>query len=325
MYATFTSFLVGTLITHEYFRNYYPEEYKTFLFFIGYNSIYAFSRLQIFYNKCYKTLEIHIIPFFQDYSQKITPYLHDLGLLEKTIRKDLKLIKNGITTKYYKKTELEFLKRLKPHFEGTYDIMIYTDYDNVSNNGKINKIIYNEIPENLEYKESTATFILSEIVINNTKDSIQSSYKINFSNDKYNYMIVGNKFCRNFIPYFLRKHYNHIYKEHLRQLIEHEYTLKIIDNNVNMIDICKMKILTINYADCNVEEFKEKEYKIYESEMFPDFNIKGIVNVLEESCMSKSNDDIKEIEGNINFNIDIDIDEDKKERTCSNDDSYVKL
>lgn len=326
MYTTLSSFLVGLLIIHEYIRNYYPEEYKTFAYIIGYNSIYTFSRFQIFYNKVYKSIEIHIIPFFEEYSQKIYPLLEEIGFFEKTIRKDLKLVKNGMTVKFYKKDELFFLKRLKTHFEGTYDIMIYTDYDNPSKNGKINKVIYGEIPDNLDYKESQTTFILSEIEINNKKDGIIANYKIDFSSDKYNYFVVGNKFCRNFIKYFLRKHYNHIYKGHLKQLIEHEYSLKIIDNNANMVDLCKMKALTINQDDYLIEEFKEKEYKLYDLELYPDYNINGVASILQESCLDNKNDDINVLDGSISSGVKPDGPyRNDDSYISSNDDSYVKL
>lgn len=306
-YPIFTSFIIGTIITHEFLRQYYPEEYKIYAFVVGYNSLYLFSKFQIFFNKFYKTIEIHVIPFYDEYSKKIYPFLEEIGLKEKQIRKDIKLVKNGMTTKFFKKDELEFLKRLKPHFDGTFDIIVYTDYDNVAENGKTNKVIYSEIPENLEYNVANTSFILSEIFIDNS--DAQCSYKIDFSSEKYNYFVVGNKFCRHFITYFLRKHYNHIYKDHLKQLMEHDYVLKIIDNNVNMLDLCKMKVLKINGEDCLVEDFKEKEYRVYESDLYPKFRVEGVINALEESNKEESeklSESVKMSESNM-------------------DDSYVKL
>ncbi len=316
--STFTSFIIGTIITHEFLRQYYPEEYKSMMYIIGYNSLYLFSKFQIFFNKFYKNVEIHIVPLLYDYSQKVYPFLEEIGLKEKMVKKDIKLIKNGVTTKFFERDELEFLKRLKEHFEGTFDIIVFTDYENIAENGKLNKVIYNEIPDNLDYKVAQTSFILSEIVISENGNDFGDNviYKIDFSNDKYNYFVVGNQFCRHFVKYFLRKHYNHVYKEHLKQINENNYMLKIIDNNVNMLDLCKMKVLKINDDGCNVDEFKEKEYRVYEEDMFPRFKTQGIINVLEESnCTTQEEEknDASSYESTISRSC------------CSMDDSYVKL
>ena len=79
--------------------------------------------------------------------------------------------------------------------------------------------------------KSSVSFILFNIVLNNTTISLK------LSGDGYNYYLAGNEIDSRFLWYFLNKHYNLGLTEPLTN-----YTLNIIDNNVN--------IYTITYPEC---------------------------------------------------------------------------
>ena len=72
------------------------------------------------------------------------------------------------------------------------------------------------------YEESNSRFIFTEIGFGDKKMRIQ------FKTDNYNFYLNGNVFDKPFIRYFMRRYYG--------ELID-AYTLNIIDNNVNRIEV----------------------------------------------------------------------------------------
>jgi hypothetical protein len=91
----------------------------------------------------------------------------------------------------YKKND----KNIDKNIENNFNIIIYTDNKNK------NKKVFNDIPSVYNYEESEFKFILIEIMINN------EILKIDFKTNEYNYMIVDNIINKDFIIYFLKKHY----------------------------------------------------------------------------------------------------------------------
>ena len=77
---------------------------------------------------------------------------------------------------------------------------------------------------------------MTEITIDDKK------FIVHFTTDKYNYLIAHNKLDNNFINYFLKTHYNDLVKD----LEIENYSIKIIDDNVNIVEFGNTHTLLIN-------------------------------------------------------------------------------
>jgi len=83
---------------------------------------------------------------------------------------------------------------------------------------------------------------MTEITIHDKK------FVIHFTSNKYNYLIVNNKLDRDFINYFLKTHYNIFIKD----LEIENYTIKIIDHNVNIVEFDNTKSLLVNKTEYEI-------------------------------------------------------------------------
>jgi hypothetical protein len=159
--------------------------------------------------------------------------------------------KNNITS--YVKT-VPFLNNLLTYMKPDTNLDIYT-YTTINDDlticSKFNeeqkidyKLIlhYNPDAEKIKYIESSKLeqadykFIMTEISIADKK------IIVHFTTDKYNYLIVHNKLDKDFINYFLKTHYSELIKD----LEIENYIIKIIDNNVNVIEFDNTRSLLIN-------------------------------------------------------------------------------
>ena len=113
---------------------------------------------------------------------------------------------------------IEFVKNGKTIKGQDYDFIIYSQ-----NNDK--KIMNNAF-DKITCVKSDVSFILFNIVMNNTTISL------NLFGNNYNYYVSGNVIDARFLWYFLNKHYNLNLNEPLIN-----YALNIIDNNVNIYNI----------------------------------------------------------------------------------------
>ena len=122
------------------------------------------------------------------------------------------------TIKIQDSTDIEFVKNGKTITGEDYDFIVYSQ-----NNEK--KIMNNSF-DKITCVKSDVSFILFNIVMNNTTISL------NLFGNNYNYYVSGNVIDNRFLWYFLNKHYNLNLTEPLIN-----YTLNIIDNNVNIYAI----------------------------------------------------------------------------------------
>jgi hypothetical protein len=99
--------------------------------------------------------------------------------------------------------------------------------------------------ESLKVEEADYKFIMTEITINNNNNNNNNNISIHFTSEKYNYLIVDNKFDKNFINYFLKTHYTDFVKDLSDSEIEN-YKIKIIDHNVNVVEFDNTNFLIIN-------------------------------------------------------------------------------
>ena len=147
------------------------------------------------------------------------------SFLEMIYLKHLKHLKH-LTFTSPPNTRFEFIKNGKiVDFQQECDchFMIYSQ--------KNEKQIIKAANKDRTFIKSSVSLILFNIELNNKTISLK------LSGDDYNYYIVGNVIDSRFLWYFLNKHYNLDLTEPLMN-----YTLNIIDNNVN--------IYTITYPEC---------------------------------------------------------------------------
>jgi hypothetical protein len=120
----------------------------------------------------------------------------------------------------------------------------------VQNNKECTEIFYEQIPRTLNYKLSNIKFISVDIEYKN------NNYKIELKNDITNYYIVNNSLNQNFVKYYLVNKLNItiLDDEHF------DYTVNIIDQNVNFITLLPNQSLIFNENDYSIvsNNFKQE-------------------------------------------------------------------
>ena len=100
--------------------------------------------------------------------------------------------------------------------------------------------------EDIICEETKYKFILSEITIGD------KTTKIDFKTDNYNFMVVNNKINATFIYYFMKKYYNYEGESCF------DYTLKILDQNVNELFLDKQKEVEFGLNAYQIIELNKK-------------------------------------------------------------------
>jgi len=187
-----TSFLLGAsfIIGYEYYRVNYPEEYGMIVFYTLDKCICFYSSCQLIAIKSKYFLEKNYISLLKNSYVKtlISSYLYFNKLFfgKHIIKDNIEVVKDG---------EVILNTNINVELKKTeYDFMIYSN--------KLDKIIFTNNINVLEYTASNISFLLVELNIGN-KEAIQ----IKFKNENYNYYIVNNRIDKEFILYFLRKYY----------------------------------------------------------------------------------------------------------------------
>jgi hypothetical protein len=158
------------------------------------------------------------------------------------------------TIKIQDSTNIEFVKNGKTIKGEDYDFIIYSQ-----NNEK--KIMNNAF-DKITCVKSDVSFILFNIVMNNTTISL------NLFGNNYNYYVSGNVIDNRFLWYFLNKHYNLNLTEPLIN-----YTLNIIDNNVNIYAITYPEHFEI--TNDGIRIISHECQKITNNMIFDDFSEKS--------------------------------------------------
>jgi hypothetical protein len=192
-----------------------PDYLLNLIYSLSYNSIYYYSKLQLGFMKT---------------KNNVIKYVKSISFL------------NNLLTFTKENNSIYTYTIINDH------LSICSKYDREKN--MYHKIIINFIPDNEEKKniessnieEANYKFIMTEITIDNKKFVIQ------FTTDKYNYLIVTNGLDSEFIKYFLKTHYS----EMIRNLEIEKYTIKIIDHNVNIVEFDNSKMLYIEKDDYNI-------------------------------------------------------------------------
>lgn len=201
----------------------------------------------IYYNK-YGTIPKYLLDLLCGMSYNSIYYYSKL---------QLQFMKTRNNTLTYAKS-VPFLNNLLTYFKPDKSIYTYTTINehfsicskhdrekNIDYKIIINEILNDEEKKNIEssnIEEANYKFIMTEITIDNKKFVIQ------FKTDKYNYLIINNGLDSEFIKYFLKTHYSEMVKD----LEIKNYTIKIIDNNVNIVEFDETKMLYIEKNEYNI-------------------------------------------------------------------------
>ena len=199
-----------------FFAFIYYKKYDTvpsYLLNLSYNSVYYYSKLQLSLIKTQNTVTTYV---------KSMPFLNNLFTCTK-----YKCTFTSVNDKFI------ICNKFNEEHNLDYKIII-----------RFNKILDWEYDyyELLEHKQANYKFIMTEITIDDKK------FLIYFTTNNYNYLIVNNNIDKHFINYFLKTHYNDLVKD----LEIENYTIRIVDHNVNITEFDSSKTLII----------KETEYLI---------------------------------------------------------------
>lgn len=244
---------------------------------IGYNLLYYVSICQIQINKTYK--------FISSKLNVVCKYLEKNGIISETTNKILILIDdNGNEIKRINVVSEEIVKNQCKNI--SYSGLILLDKNDET--GCINRVFYETFPETFEYTKSNVHFVSIEL------DHGGNSHPISLKNDTHNYYIVNNPLNQNFFKYYLKN----ILKVQIKD-DNFDYSIRIIDHNVNFVDLLPHQHIII----------EEHDYKIY-----PTQTQSNLDNDTNKDDDTKKDDDTNK-------------DDDKQEvnSISEHSDDYVKL
>jgi len=203
------SLLIGVLFADMLERR-FPQQVRDFLTNVTFNALYFYSKMQIYFAGVNRKFN----EFVQS-NPTLSKIKHELDAMMKSDKKIVvmnEFIKNG--------------ERLSLEESNASDIILFS-WLGEDKQCIIKKIIY-DINEPMSMAEfSDIKFMLVELHIGEKK------YKIDLKTDHYNFYLVGNKFTKQFFLYYLKqciKIYEPINDDD-------KFTLKIIDHNVNSLEI----------------------------------------------------------------------------------------
>lgn len=212
------------------------EYYNVFFLNVAFKVVQIYSELQIILKKVTQKYPINC--FFQFFKND-TNKNKKLNLIDSVKGSE---IMYRDSKDVFLNTTLDTIMDL--NFRNKSDFFVYKDMDSTPINIKIIKDFKRLfIEETYNYKLSDMKFILVELIVKEKK------YKIDLLTKTQNFYIIDNILDKNFFLYYLKN----IHKDKI-DLIENEFKVKIIDHNVNVVEI--------NFQDKNSIILGEKDYKI---------------------------------------------------------------
>jgi hypothetical protein len=204
----FYSVIISSLFVDLLERR-FPDQFRNILTDGTYNALYYYSKAQI---------------YFTNLSNKLNNFIEANPILSKIKNEFDFIVKHKLITF----TLTEFFKNgdlFRPNDTSNFDLAICS----WSEDGCINKkTIYQTIDNDTITERSDIKFILVELKIGENK-----TYKIDLKTQKYNFYLIGNKFTKQFFIYYLKQLLK--IKESIND--DDKITLKIIDHNVNTVEI----------------------------------------------------------------------------------------
>jgi len=213
---------------------YLKEKMEPLLIKLGYNLLHGVSVCQIQMNK----MKNMLVP----YVKICKKYLKDNNILfEANIQTSLNLIDKNGNTQIISYNGYDLVQLCESIFDNKDVSCVVVDV--IDNGGKyINKIYIEACPEfkegKLDYKLSKFAFMMVELEHNNEKHTIE------LKSNEYNYYIVNNYLNKNFFKYYLKN----ILKVSIND-DNFDYTVTIIDHNVNFITLLPEQYIIFNEND----------------------------------------------------------------------------
>jgi hypothetical protein len=228
---------------------------------IGYKLLYTFSVCQIQFNKIVKLITSYVKDFKQ--------YLKDKGLIEEIKIQSIEIIsKNGDVEHKLLISDKTPLEMFAYMFEPDKHMgVLLSDKDFES--GCINRVYREKLHDIRDYKLSNINFMMIELEHDNDK------HPIVLKDDTYNYYIVNNSLNQNFFKYYLKNVLNSPINED-----KFDYTVTIIDHNVNFITLLPHQHIIFNEHDYTI-------FPILETTETNDTTESGETN---DTCVPESTD-----------------------------------
>lgn len=221
------------VLTSDYFKRTYPEEYENVLVSVSYNAIYLFSKCQILFGK----LSVRVMEFINANPQ-LKAFIDNI-YKKPALRNQICKVHDGeVCAKNYTADSANYFEAVAA------DASFYLFVDNVTaaeTGGCANRVVFRGPPFSSKYELSDVKFILFEIKVGD------KFHKINLRGANYNYYVVNNVLDRNFFIYFL-KHYEVC---ELTDCNVKSFEVKTIDQNVivNNMEITDEHFITIQKTD----------------------------------------------------------------------------
>ena len=233
--ALFTFIKTSAIIvlTSDYFKRTYPEEYENVLVSVSYKAIYLFSKCQILFGK----LSVRVMEFINANPQ-LKAFIDNI-YKKPALRNQICKVQDGeVCAKNYTADSANYFEAV------AIDASFYLFVDNVTaaeNGGCVNRVVFKGPPFSSKYELSDVKFILFEIKVGD------KFHKINLRGPTYNYYVVNNRLDRNFFIYFL-KHYEVC---ELTDCNVKLFEVKTIDQNVtvNNMEITDEHFITFQKTD----------------------------------------------------------------------------
>lgn len=212
------SFFIGVLFVDMLERR-FPTKFQNFIIGVSYNSIYYFSKLQIFFGQIKRHLDIII-----ENNQSLLKIKQKLEAL---------LLKSACqkVTRYFVKNSKLYNSSDKNSIEPDFIILSCLSSDKKCMN---KKIIYNtdanmnNIDDILIDERCDINFLLIEFKVGDNQ-----RHKIDLKTEHYNYYIVGNKFTKEFFIFYLNEYLK--FDTDIKDT--DKCSLRLIDHDVNNIKL----------------------------------------------------------------------------------------
>jgi hypothetical protein len=181
---------------------------------VSYNSIYYFSKLQIFFSQVKRNVDTFI---------ENNPNLFKIkqNLVSLFSKPDNEKVTRRYVVKNHKLYDLSDTNGSNPDFI----ILSWLSDDNKCFN---KKIIYSKNDDILMIDNSDIKFLLIEFKVGDNR-----TFKLDLKTSEFNYYIVGNKFTKDFFIFYI-KHYLH-FNDDIKDT--DKCSLKLIDHDVNTINL----------------------------------------------------------------------------------------
>ena len=231
-------------ITYEVYLNRLKTYFQNTLIIVGFNSIYLYSRVQLFLIKL--VIEVNAFIEYFNLNGLLDVWNGGDGLVHDKV-KFISFIKNGLVVNNYFLDNSIFEKNAFINKNIDFDLIAYFTFDQSNY-----MVLYHSIPDNLEYRQVNYKFIQIEIVLGDI------CFNIKLSNESYNFYVVNNKIDCEFILYFLKIYYIDRITS-LSNDVLLNYKINIIDQDVNKIELDRNKTLTFQENSYILTETQETQ------------------------------------------------------------------